>query len=335
MQRTVSYSPTVGFVASVSQNWYKYGFRRDPFASHSIARLDFSFHELRPRLTYDGIFRPMRSANSIELQLMASGLELIRFHGLGNETPSDSGTSYYRVFQNLFRAEQAWVLRSGKSTTWTLGGLAQYTATREGQRTVVGTTRPYGSGTFGEIGAKGSFVVDTRDLPNNPSKGARLAVTGSLFPPIWDVEETFGTTQIEGATYLSPKAPLAPTLALRAGAHRAWGTFPFHEASFLGGSSTLRGWDEQRFAGRSSLFGSAELRFRLGKLRILVPADVGGIGFADIGRVFVDDENSNAWHTGVGGGVWIAPITRMHTVSASFAIGPERTGFYFKSGFVF
>ncbi len=335
LQRTASYSPTVGFVASLSQNWYEYGFRRDPYASHTTVRLDFSVHELRPRLTYRGIFRPMRSANLFELQLMASGLELIRFHGLGNETSSDSGTSYYRVFQNLFRVEPAWVLRSGKNTTWTLGGLAQYTATRERQRTVVGATQPYGSGTFGEIGAKASFVVDSRDLPNNPTRGARLAVGSALFPPLWHVREAFATTHIQASTYLSAKTALSPTLALRAGAQRVWGAFPFHEAASLGGSSTLRGWDEQRFAGRSSLFGSTELRLRLGKLFLLVPADVGLIGFSDVGRVIADDQDSNLWHTGFGGGIWIAPITRMHTVSLSVARGRERTGFYLKSGFVF
>jgi hypothetical protein len=335
LQRAVSYSPTVGVLASIGYTRSTYGFRRDPYRSRTSVRLDMSLSERRPRLTYSTIFRPMSSANFFDMKFLASGLELIRFHGLGNETASDSGTSYYRVFQNLFRVEPAWVLRPGKHMTWTLGGLAQYTATRERSRTLVGSQRPYGSGTFAEVGVRLAVVMDRRDLPAAPTKGVRLAAVGTLYPALWDVASTFGDANAEASTYVSAKGYFAPTLALRVGAQRVWGTFPFHNAAFLGGSNTLRGWEEQRFAGRSAIYGSTELRVRLGKLSVLVPADVGVIGFSDVGKVAADGERSNTWHTGVGGGVWLAPITRVHTVSFSIARGRERTGFYLKSGFVF
>lgn len=334
-QRAASYSPNVGVVASMSYTRFRYGFRKNPFGSSSTARLDVSLAERRPRLTYDGAFRRTNSTQLLNVQLMASGLELIRFHGFGNETPSDSATSHYRVFQNLFRFEPAWVLRGGTHTTWSLGGLAQYTATRESGETLVGTTRPYGSGSFGQVGGRLTVVVDRRDAANAPTKGFRLAAGGTVYPAVWDVTNTFAEAHFTASTYVSAKAPLAPTLALRAGAHRVWGTFPFHEAAFLGGSATLRGWDEQRFAGRSSVFGTAELRVLLGKVFIIVPADMGVLAFTDVGRVAADGEQSDVWHSGVGGGIWIAPITRVHTVSVSVARGRERTGFYLKSGFAF
>ncbi len=335
MQRAASYSPNVGVVASTSHTRLRYGFRKNPFASRSIARLDVSLAERRPRLTYEGAFRRTNSTRFMNVQLMASGFELIRFHGLGNETTSDSATSYYRVFQNLFRFEPAWVLRGGPHSTWSLGGLAQYTATREGAAALVGTTRPYGSGSFGEVGGRLTVVVDRRDVVNAPTKGFRLAAGGTVYPAVWDVESTFGEAHITASTYLSAKAALAPTLALRAGAQRVWGLFPFHEAAFLGGSATLRGWDEQRFAGRSSVFGTTELRLLLGKVFIIVPADIGFLAFTDVGRIAADGEESDVWHAGVGGGIWIAPITRVHTLSLSVARGRERTGFYVKSGFAF
>jgi hypothetical protein len=335
MQRAVSYSPTVGVLASVSFTHFRYGFRRNPYSSRSLIRFDASINERRPRLTYDGIFRPMNSDKFLDLKLMGSGIELIRFHGFGNETPSDSSTDYYRVFQNLFRAEPTWVIPSGKHTIWSFGGIAQYTATREGAHTLVGALRPYGSGNYGEVGVRFGLAVDRTDLANAPTKGVRLALRGTLYPPVWDVASTFGEAQAEASTYLSAKGHFAPTLALRAGGQHIWGTFPFHNAAFLGGASTLRGWDEQRFAGRSAIYGSSELRLRLGKLGILVPADIGILGFADVGKVIVDDESSDALHNGIGGGIWLAPITRTHTVSISIARSRERTGFYLKSGFAF
>jgi outer membrane protein assembly factor BamA len=177
--------------------------------------------------------------------------------------------------------------------------------------------------------------MDYTDLANAPTKGVRLTARGALYPAVWDVERTFGEGQLEASTYLSARGFFAPTLALRAGGHHVWGTFPFHHAAFLGGGSTLRGWDEQRFAGRSAIYGSSELRVRLGKLGILVPADIGILGFADVGKVIVDGESSDQLHNGIGGGIWLAPITRTHTVSLSIARSRERTGFYLKSGFAF
>jgi len=37
----------------------------------------------------------------------------------------------------------------------------------------------------------------------------------------------------------------------------------------------------------------------------------GLLAFNDVGRVWVDNENSSTWHTGYGGGIWIAPIDRI------------------------
>lgn len=55
-----------------------------------------------------------------------------------------------------------------------------------------------------------------------------------------------GPSEVTGVGY-SSAGPA--TLAMRAGASRVFGDFPFHEASFLGGASNLRGFAENSFAG--------------------------------------------------------------------------------------
>lgn len=334
-QRAASYAPALGVVGSISHTRFGYGFRSDPFASRQVLRLDFSFGERRPRLVYDATFRGVNTQRLREIRLLASGIELIRFHGIGNESASDRGTDFYRVFQNLVRAEPRWILPLSKGATASLGAVVQYTSTREGPRTLVGTTAPYGSGSFGEVGARVGLVVDRRDSPIAPTKGFRLLAGSTLFPPLWDVDRAFGEVNVLASTYLSARAPLSPTLALRAGAQHVWGTFPFHEAAFLGGTGSLRGWHEQRFAGRSAVYGNGELRVLLGKVSLVVPADFGVLGVADVGRVYADNERSDAWHSGFGGGVWIAPLMRSNTVSLSVVHSRERTGVYVRSGFAF
>jgi hypothetical protein len=330
----MSTSPGVGLVTSVNRTRIRYGFRNDGYLSRSVTRLDVSLTERRPRFTYSGTFRPPTSNVSGDLQLTASGLELIRFHGYGNETPADRSTSYYRVFQNLFRVEPGLVVRSG-TTTWSLGAVGQYSSTRDGTSTLIGETNPYGSGTFGEVGAKFGLVVDRRDSPAAPTTGFRFSAGGALYPAIWDVTHAFGEAHVGASTYASASWPLAPTLALRAGAQHVWGTFPVHDAAFLGGNGTLRGWPEQRFAGRSTIFGSTELRLLLARVLMIVPTDVGLLTFADVGRVVADGDRSNAWHSGFGGGIWLAPLRRAYTVSVSVARGREDRGLYLRSGFTF
>ena len=42
---------------------------------------------------------------------------------------------------------------------------------------------------------------------------------------------------------------------------------------------------------------------------LCIPDEIGIIGFNDVGRVWLEGENSKRWHHGYGGGVWIAPFS--------------------------
>ena len=120
--------------------------------------------------------------------------------------------------------------------------------------------------------------------------------------------------------------PLESTIAVRAGGARTWGPAPFQYAAFIGGGSSLRGYKTQRFAGDMAAFGGAELRTRLGRANLLVArGELGTIILADAGRVWWEDEESDRWHTGVGGGFWFGPFGRSMTFHALYARGDEHT----------
>ena len=115
----------------------------------------------------------------------------------------------------------------------------------------------------------------------------------------------------------------------------AWGDYPYFDAAFVGGGSTLRGWRQERFAGDGSVYGSAELRFFLTKFFLLLPGDLGAFGLADAGRVYLSGESSDTWHTGFGGGLWVSFLGRGNTLSVSMAHGREGNAVYFRSGMPF
>ena len=161
-----------------------------------------------------------------------------------------------------------------------------------------------------------------------------MTAGAAYYPELLDLESYVVETRGEIATFLSPGGG-NPTLATRVGGKHLWGTFPYYEAAYVGGTRNVRGLREDRFAGRSSLYGSAELRVSLGRFFLLFPAQFGVFGFGDIGRVFDDDMPSDKWHNAYGGGIWISPITRATTFQISLARSEQRTAFYLGMGFAY
>jgi hypothetical protein len=123
------------------------------------------------------------------------------------------------------------------------------------------------------------------------------------------------------------------------------GRYPYFEAAYLGGGlggfgasagdDPVRGLTRHRYAGDSSLYGSADLRIYVSRFRIILPGTWGVLGFADVGRVYLDGEDSNRWHKGYGGGLWFAWLDRGNTVSATYARSEGHNAFYFHAGFAF
>jgi len=160
-----------------------------------------------------------------------------------------------------------------------------------------------------------------------------VSVAGRWHPAVGDVSNPFGMLSAEASTYLSAGDPPAATLALRAEGAAVSGTVPFQELVYVGGETTVRGYAEQRFAGRRGAYANVELRFPAGRLPF---ADVGLFGLADAGRVWTPGESSDRWHAAAGGGLWLAwQHRRATTLSIAAARSPERTAVYVRAGFLF
>jgi hypothetical protein len=139
----------------------------------------------------------------------------------------------------------------------------------------------------------------------------------------------------QATAYLTARAPLRTTLALRAGAKRVFGTYPFSEAAFIGDAATVRLGRHNRYAGDAAAWGNAELRVRLARVLVLVPSDLGVFALGDLGRVWVAGETSDRWHEAVGGGIWITFARPGNTLSVAVAASAERTALYLRAGFAY
>ena len=330
-----SFGPDIGLFVGGGRSLTTYGFRKYPFASRHRIRAGIATGPWTYRVDYLGEFHRENSRAELQLFAGASGIEVLRFHGFGNETSAKGDDTFYRITEDQYGIAPSLMLPLGARVTLLVGPTFKYVSTDNRSDRFLATLDPYGAGNFGELGARASMRLDTRNHRNAATRGATLELGGAIHPPWLDVRETFGEAHAEATVYLSPPAPLDPTLALRAGGKKLWGAYPFFDAAFIGDPSTVRLGRENRYAGDASAYGSAELRLALFRARLVLPTDFGVFGLADAGRVFRAGESSSTWHTATGGGIWLAFLNRSNTLSAAIAASDERTRVYLQAGFAY
>ena len=329
-----SYTPDVGLLIGAGVAHTRYGFRALPPSTRLLAEAAYATSARAYRVGVAGEFRRPLLPAILYIELRASGLELIRFYGVGNETDGSQPDSVHRVGQTQLLVAPRVAMPLAPRLRLTVGPLLKYAHTPGDPGTVLKTTGPYyGAGDFGQVGARAGLELDTRDNTAAPASGLHVSVAAQWFPAVWDVARSFGSLSAEASTYLAASDPSAATLALRVGGGAVSGTVPFQELIYVGGGTTVRGYSERRFAGRRGAYGNAELRLLAGHLPF---GDVGILGLADAGRVWIPGEPSDRWHAAAGGGVWLAwQHRRANTLSVALARSPERTAVYVRAGFMF
>jgi hypothetical protein len=332
----VTYQSELGLFVGGGRTLTTYGFRKNPYSTRHRFRAGIATGPKTYRVDYRGDFRRENSRAALGLLARVSGLDVISFYGFGNEIAAPGERKFYRVTQNAFGVSPFISFGLGGRTVLEMGPFLKYASTdNRPDRFLATLPNLYGAGKFGEVGAGFHLRHDSRNRPNGATQGAVLDLGGNVYPPLWDVDNTYGEVHGEASTYLTAHAPLDPTLALRAGGRKVWGRYPYFDAAFIGGASTVRLGKVNRYAGDASAYGSAELRLTVAPVEIILPGDFGVFGLADAGRVFLEGESSDRWHTAYGGGIWISWLDRAYSVSIAVAKGEERTGLYFQGGFGF
>ena len=352
------------FVGGLGSRQY-FGYRKDPFSSRHSVNAGLALNRLKPFVSYTGTFRQLLLDLDAKVHLKYSGIQVIRFNGFGNQTKIPRPSSFYEVEQNYFAFAPALEFRVGEheenvhgggmgplrsALTIGFGPIIKYSDTplSANKEKFIGhhPKYHYGTDSFGQVGAQGEILYDTRNNSGYATRGVFVRVAGAVYPGVWDVASAFGSLDGETRAYLTAPVPTNPTLALRAGGKKVWGTFPFHESAFLGGpgltggdvsDGSLRGFRKNRFAGDTALYGNSELRLVLAKIKLLVPGELGLFGAADAGRVIYAEEPDDAdtWHTGVGGGLWLSFLQRRQTLSVAAVNGDDLMGVYLRAGLTF
>jgi outer membrane protein assembly factor BamA len=185
------------------------------------------------------------------------------------------------------------------------------------------------------LGVLATATYDTRDAHRFTRSGLFISTGGSFYPFVFDYGTPFGTMQASAAGYFTPAAVPQLTLALRASGRLTMGDPPVHEAAFIGGSSTVRGYESGRYAGESSAYFNGEARVQLATLPLVVPWRFGVVAIGDVGRVFNVTDDDNIWHGSAGGGIWFALPSRALGGVMTIVGSPQGTAIWFGTGFMF
>ncbi|MBC8489167.1 MAG: BamA/TamA family outer membrane protein, partial [Bacteroidetes bacterium] len=240
---------------------------------------------------------------------------------------------YYDISQALFIVKPTFEFNTSEVSAFSIGASYRYSDITSDDNTFMSMNRFYGFGNFSYLGFHTLSRFDSRDSDIYPYKGFYADIYGDYYPELLNNDNQFGKAGFDVRTYLTTELLSRITLALRTVGEKVWGTFPFYEAAFLGGSNSLRGFNQNRFAGDASLLGQLELRMKIARINILIPAEFGISVFGEVGRVFLNGEESKKWHNAYGGGIWMSYVARMLNLGLDVGNSKDGLVFYLTTGF--
>src|SRR5688572_15639785 len=329
-----------GFIVGAGFSRRTYGFRNEPYATDQKFGAFYSVSRNSFRFKYDGEFNHITRNLDLILRGDVGYPRITNFFGLGNSTKFDEskGYDFYRTkyraveLQILFRERlfERLQLMAGPYFFHYWNKYSDNTSTILGKPWNVDSADVYTKKTW--LGVKFVMKFDNRNNEIFPTRGVIWNTEFVATAGLNESSKTFTKLLSDMTIYASLSDPAKLIGVVSFGGARIFNkTFEYFQASNIGGSN-LHGFRANRYMGKSSLYASAELRFKLFELKsYIVPGPVGLLGFYDIGRVWLDGENSKAWHPAYGGGFYFIPYNRF-MISAFAGFTPDERLYNFTVG---
>ncbi len=335
----LGYNPDEGVFLGGGPALYEFGFRADPYVYRLSIAAGVATNNGTFKAEFNGEFYKWISGARVSFYALGSQFELLNFYGFGNQSTQNTELEeqdFYEIeqTQTLLRTIIDFpVIPHGRLG---FGLQGKYTTTELSESKVLDTLRPYGVDDLFLSSASGQFLYDSRKSTTAPTNGLYVDIGGQWFPELFDNKAQFSKVSFDARAYASSNVLTPTTLALRVAGQKLWGEFPYFESVFLGGSGSVRGYEQNRFAGNAGLWANAELRTELFHYSILVPGSIGIMGLADVGRVWHNGEESKTWHKAAGGGITISFVEPSNVLVLSVVNSKEqKAALYASFGFAF
>ncbi len=337
---TIGSNPDDGFKIGFSNTYTKNAFKQNPFTSQHTISSAFYFATQGFDLGYKGEFSQVLGKANIEIDAgFTSPNFSINFFGLGNETENLDhflGFDYNRVKIQKIHFAPSLVLRGDLGSKFRAGISFESIKVEESDNRFV--KKFYDSN--GEDNQKDFVGVESEYYYSNYDNDAfpTLGMSTSL---VVGYKTTLGLNR-QSYSYFAPSLSinhkLIPNgrlvLATQLKAHINIGDgFEFYQGATIGGSNGLRGYRNQRFTGKTAYYQNTDIRYNLSKIKTgILPMSLGVYGGFDYGRVWINKQDSDQWHTSIGGGFL---LNLADIISLNFAIFSSNDGTRFTFGLGF
>jgi len=312
-----------------------FGFQKSPHASHHSFGAQYASATQAFEVKYEGNFTSVVSDMDLQLQLNYRGPRYSQnYFGMGNETQKSTDDKDYnrvRIGQIEVHPELS---KTIDRSTFSVGLFYQkYTIEETPGRYISDIS---GSELDPEIfetqdytGVNLQYQFDNRDSKTLPTRGLYWNTDASFHYDLDHARKTFNRISSDLSLFLSFRKPYRTVLAFRIGGNVNLGDYEFFQASTLGGTTNLRGYRATRYSGDGCLYQNSEIRFKLFNFsNYISKGEFGVLAFNDIGRVWLEGEDSNIWHHGYGGGIWISPFNIAVLTAAYEMSKDEKPGLF-------
>jgi hypothetical protein len=303
----------------------KYKWRKYPYASLHEMYVHYSPTQNALRTGYAGAVYKFIGNWHLILNANYDWVSVINFFGVGNETQRQSNNpDFYRI-----RSESGY-LTAG--LTHTIGAQGNVTFSpfvqtvkllNDADRFLLkdflqGNADPDYFKTKKFAGINASLKMQQIDDLVVPTKGYRFTASASYTKNIQSPADFVSTAgELHFYFPLSRKF----VLAIKNGIANVSGNPEFYQLNAIGGRR-LRGYRRERFWGNTAYYNNNELQYLFNFRNVVFSGKAGLMLFADQGRVWLDKERSDVWHYGYGGGIILAPFSKIY-IAVMYGTSPE------------
>ncbi|WP_378175555.1 metallophosphoesterase [Aquimarina sp. SS2-1] len=340
---TIGFNPDDGIRIGPMAIFTINGFHRNPFSSSHSFSGGYYFATQGFDLGYRGEFAGILGDYNVLISAKYTSPNFaINFFGIGNETSNNQDEldfDYNRVKLSTYKFSLG-AVKSGR-----LGSYFEYKGSIEGirvddtaERFITQEANLQNPGDFERkwfAGLDGTYRYESYDVVVNPTRGMKFEINVGGRMNIDNTNRTFGYLKPHLSFYnaLSRNRKLVLRTAAQ-GQVNIGENFEFYQGAQLGADNLLRAYRTERFTGQSSLAGSADIRYSFNQFKTsILPLQIGIFTGADTGRVWIsDNDQSDKWHSSLGGGFWINSANAM---SGTFNLFTGEDGARFSFAFAF
>ena len=320
---------------SVNMRYKPQPWRTAKYMHTHLLSANYGFIRSALNFGYVGRFGHVVGPFDLVLKSRYDALGIENYFGTGNETvKAHSKRNYYRTVTNRFYGGIG-LSASGHHQTFDLSGFYQNIKVQRTNGRFIATDHGIDQSVFDNKqfgGAEAAYHLRKTNNDRFPTAGLDFLLAVDYVQNMKETSRSF-TNVVSSFSFYVPLGK-SFSIAARAGGAALVGDADFYHLNKLGGYVNLRGYDRERFSGKTIFYNNNELRWITDTRNYFFNGEIGLLAFYDDGRVWQPLEKSNKWHTSYGGGLILIPFNRV-SLTGTYCRSKDGSFIQLKAGMFF